>query len=80
MEGLKVSSPLPQLIQRVLAEDKFTLIDIGCSSGIDDVWRVFSELLRAFAFIASMRLRAIQTRDTSGNLVHSWLRWATTGR
>lgn len=50
MEGLKVSSPLPRLIQRVLAEDKFTLIDIGCSSGIDDVWRVFSESLRAFAF------------------------------
>jgi len=48
MEGFtndtRFSSQVAELI------DKFTLIDVGCSGGIDSVWRVFGDKLQAFGF------------------------------
>ena len=50
MDGLKSASPFASLVSESLADTHFTLLDIGCRSGIDTVWRVFGERLRAFAF------------------------------
>jgi FkbM family methyltransferase len=42
---------LPRLVNdRVFASDPFTLIDIGCAMGIDTLWRLFGDDLRAHAF------------------------------
>ena len=37
-----------------LKSELFTHIDVGCSGGIDPVWRVFGPRLRAVAFDASL--------------------------
>lgn len=37
-----------------LKAEHFTLIDIGCSGGIDPVWRIFGDRLRAIALDASV--------------------------
>lgn len=50
MEGLKYATPFANLVSESLADTQFTLLDIGCSSGIDPVWRLFGNRLRAFAF------------------------------
>ena len=50
MEGFQSATPFATLVSESLADGQFTLLDIGCSSGIDPVWRVFGERLRAFAF------------------------------
>lgn len=34
----------------LLASEPFVLVDVGCSLGIDEVWRVFDRHLRAFGF------------------------------
>jgi FkbM family methyltransferase len=50
MEGFQTTTPFSRFVVNALNNEKFTLIDIGCSSGIDAVWRVFGHALRAFAF------------------------------
>lgn len=37
-----------------LRTERFTFVDIGCSGGIDPVWRIFGDRLRAVAFDASV--------------------------
>ena len=36
--------------ERLIASDPFTLFDVGCSLGIDPVWRFFGEDLHAHGF------------------------------
>ena len=36
--------------ERVLAADPFVLVDVGCALGIDPVWRLFGDDLRAYGF------------------------------
>jgi len=50
MEGFGQATPFSRLVAAALGDGAFTLIDVGCSSGIDSVWRVFSDHLRVFAF------------------------------
>ncbi len=50
MEGIRVGTPIVPEIAKTLKTDHFTLIDIGCSSGIDAAWREFGSRLRAFGF------------------------------
>ena len=50
MEGLRSASAACQYIADRLGDEKFTLIDVGCSGGIDPIWRVFGRNLRAFGF------------------------------
>lgn len=49
-----MSDPRPtafaKLVAEALKDDVLTLIDVGCSSGIDPAWRLFGPKLRAFAF------------------------------
>jgi hypothetical protein len=50
MEGIALATPFARIVGEALADHKFTLLDVGCSSGIDPVWRVFGKSLRAFGF------------------------------
>lgn len=47
--------------------DKFTLIDVGCSGGIDPRWRAFGDKFRAFGFDPNIRecerLQAAETNE-----------------
>ena len=49
MEGLQGSLFLRRIAD-VLVEEKFTLIDVGCSGGIDSQWRIYGDKLRAVGF------------------------------
>ncbi len=50
MDGLKRSSAACDFMAASLGEDTFTLIDVGCSSGIGPIWRAFGPRLRAWGF------------------------------
>jgi FkbM family methyltransferase len=63
MEGIRPAIPFLRLLFERAAT--LTLIDIGCSGGIDDVWRTFGSRLRAFGFDPNLkeieRLNAAET-------------------
>ena len=42
------------LVAACLKIERFTVVDIGCAGGIDPVWRLFGDRLRAVAFDASI--------------------------
>lgn len=42
-----------KLAAESLKNERFTLVDIGCSGGLESVWRVFGERFRAIGFDAS---------------------------
>jgi len=50
MEGFTNDTRFATLVAEALGGDKFTLIDVGCSGGIDSVWRVFGDKLQAIGF------------------------------
>jgi FkbM family methyltransferase len=50
MEGIRAGTPIVSEIAAALKAEHFTLIDVGCSSGIDAAWREFGSRLRAFGF------------------------------
>lgn len=50
MEGLKSDSAACRYIAERLGDEEFTLIDVGCSGGIDRIWRLFGSGLRAIGF------------------------------
>ena len=50
METLLPNSPFARYMADALGETPFTLLDVGCSGGIDGAWRLFGQNLRAFAF------------------------------
>ncbi len=45
--------PFPALVARGLAKESFRLLDIGCSGGLDPVWRSFEPRLQAIGIDAS---------------------------
>lgn len=53
------------LVATSLKHERFTLVDVGCSGGIDPAWRLFGDRLRAVGFDASVaecdRLTAEET-------------------
>jgi hypothetical protein len=49
-----MSTAFAALVAGSLRSDRFTFIDVGCSGGIDPVWRLFGDRLRAVAFDASV--------------------------
>jgi hypothetical protein len=53
------------LVAASLKTEYFTIVDVGCSGGIDPVWRLFADRLRAVGFDASVdecrRLAAEET-------------------
>src|ERR1044071_4521464 len=56
--------PFPALIAEKLRTEKFSLLDVGCSGGLDPVWRSFEPKLQALGIDASVtecrRLAALE--------------------
>ncbi len=54
------------LAAQALRREKFSLVDIGCSGGIDAVWRGFGDRLAAIGFDASAdEIRRLQAQETN---------------
>jgi FkbM family methyltransferase len=64
MEGTLSDAPVLSYVTEVAAGSDFILVDIGCSGGIDPVWRRFGRRLRALAIDPNLaeieRLRAAE--------------------
>jgi hypothetical protein len=55
-----------RLVADSLKEEKFTLVDIGCSGGIDAQWRLFGDRLAAVGFDASAsECRRLSAQETN---------------
>ena len=67
MEGLASATLFARMVGEALGDHKFTLLDVGCSSGIDPVWRIFGNSLRAFGLDPNIdeiaRLSASETAE-----------------
>jgi hypothetical protein len=65
MEGLLAGTEFSALVAHCDALENFTVIDIGCSAGIDLAWRGFGDRLIAFGFDPNLaecaRLQAAET-------------------
>lgn len=65
MEGLLPSSGFAAMVAAAPAVERFGVVDVGCSSGIDAAWRGFGEKLVAFGFDPNLaeveRLAAAET-------------------
>lgn len=65
MEGTVAYAPVVAYVAKVSPDTEFTLVDIGCSGGIDSVWRRFGQRLRVVAFDPNLaeieRLRSSET-------------------
>ena len=60
-----MSTPFADLVASSLKAERFTLVDIGCSGGLEPAWRVFGERFRAVGFDASVdECRALAARET----------------
>ena len=55
MEGMRAATPFVRYLADRLGGNNFTLLDVGCSSGIDVAWREFGTRLRAFGFDPNLR-------------------------
>lgn len=64
MTNLSSSDEVAQHIAACLRREAFTLLDIGCSGGIQPAWRIFGERLKAVGFDPNIeeveRLRAAE--------------------
>ncbi len=68
MEGMVAHAEFVKLVAGALGSQQFTLLDVGCSGGIDAAWRQFGKQLRAFGFDPSLaevaRLNASESSDS----------------
>lgn len=64
MEIIGQRGPFASYAAQAVASEHFVLFDVGCSGGIDGVWRLFGENLSSFGFDPSIaeidRLRALE--------------------
>jgi hypothetical protein len=61
MEGTANYVPVIGYLSQLPLLSEFTLIDIGCSGGIDEVWRGFGPRLRTLAIIPLLYERRAET-------------------
>ncbi|MET0532428.1 MAG: hypothetical protein ABW003_29610, partial [Microvirga sp.] len=65
MTNLVTDDEVARHVAGLLRRETFTLLDIGCSGGIQPAWRVFGERLKAIGFDPNIeeveRLRAKET-------------------
>lgn len=54
MEAIRLDSASARLLAGAARESIFTLVDVGCSGGIDPGWRVYGPRLKAFGFDPSV--------------------------
>ena len=54
-----------------LKAERFTLVDIGCSGGIDQLWRQFGDRLAGVGFDASAsECRRLAAKETNPNILY----------
>ena len=71
METLLSDSPLARYLADMLGEIPFTLLDIGCSGGIDGAWRLFDRNLRALAFDPNLEeCKRLEQAETLKNVTY----------
>jgi hypothetical protein len=64
-----MSTSFVKLVADSLVNERFTLIDIGCSGGIDETWRLFGSRLAAIGFDASVsECRRLASQETNPNV------------
>jgi FkbM family methyltransferase len=69
LEGFTNDTRYAALVAEALGGDNFTLIDVGCSGGIDSVWRVFGDKLQAFGFDPNIHeCERLQNLETSNRI------------
>jgi hypothetical protein len=57
------------LIATCLKHENFTLVDVGCSGGIEPIWRLFGQRFAAVGFDASVsECRRLQAEETNPNV------------
>ena len=65
-----MASSFPALVADALGAERFSLLDIGCSGGIDPKWRAFGARLRAIGIDASetecRRLASLEQASQKG--------------
>src|SRR5690349_10370003 len=58
--------PFLRLVAASLRSERFNLVDLGCSGGLEEVWRLFGDRFAAIGFDASVsECRRLQTEETS---------------
>jgi methyltransferase FkbM-like protein len=58
-----------RLVAKNLREERFALIDLGCSGGIEPIWRLFGDRFAAIGFDASAsECRRLVAEETSANV------------
>jgi hypothetical protein len=58
-----------RLVAKSLKEERFALVDVGCSGGIEPIWRLFDERFAAIGFDASAsECRRLAAEETSPNV------------
>src|SRR5580698_9292496 len=58
-----------RLVAKSLREERFALIDVGCSGGIEPIWRLFGDRFAAIGFDASAsECRRLVAEETSPNV------------
>lgn len=64
MEIIGERGPFARFAAQALGSERFTLFDVGCSGGIDGIWRLFGDRLSSFGFDPSVaeiaRLRGLE--------------------
>ena len=69
MEGAAAYTPVVTYIAEIARDSEFTLVDIGCSGGIDPVWRRFGPRLRAIAIDPNLsEIERLATTETHPNV------------
>jgi FkbM family methyltransferase len=69
MEGIRAGAPIIGEIVKGLMEEHVTVIDIGCSFGIDAPWREFGNRLRAFGFDPNIEeVKRLQAAEKQTNI------------
>lgn len=64
MEIIGERGPFARFAAQALSSERFMLFDVGCSGGIDGIWRLFGDRLSSFGFDPSVaeiaRLRGLE--------------------
>jgi hypothetical protein len=69
MEGVLQICPALEVVRESLTDERFTLIDIGCSGGIDPVWRGFGDRLAAIGFDPNIEeCERLQAQESNANV------------
>lgn len=69
MESIAERGPFAGWAADAIGDHRFTLIDVGCSGGIDTTWRIFGERLTAVGFDPNLEeVKRLKANEASHNV------------